>query len=70
MDMLVDYHNMHSLTATIKALTIPARSLMRSNSLNEYNADIGRGLAEDFALFAIRRGLKVTEVNKHKDSTE
>lgn len=65
-DIIIDYGSLHSTTAKMAGVSTAGNSIMRSNFQHE-DVLTGRGAAEDYAVFFTRRGLKVLELNKHRD---
>jgi hypothetical protein len=63
-DLSVNYHSLHHTTARVAGISVAGKSLMQSNFNSDFY-EIPRGKAEDFGIFAIRRGLKIVESRKH-----
>ena len=67
-DIRVDFRGLYSDTARVSGLSVPGKSLIRSNTTPPAEAiEWPRERAADFAVFAERRGLKVERIDEHVD---
>jgi len=64
-DIAIIYHAEKPTTASIEGLTVPGKSIMRSNFSSEKVYDMPDSAAFDYAEFFQRKGLKVKQVHQN-----